>query len=165
MNCNEMMDVLPEYIRRRLPAEEAAIVRVHLSTCPACAAAYDAELAFEHALRGTDAPAPTDLLPQIMASVRTQPQHRPTFQLRPLDIVFAVAAAFALYGMFIAGRALWVVVPFVVDTLDLRSIFGGTLGTTLILAAIFSVIGLAISIPVAAMVQNATNRSREPYAF
>src|SRR5262249_48091814 len=144
MNCNEMMDLLPEYIRRRLPEEESAAVRAHLATCPACAEEYDAELAFEHALRGSDAPAPAHLLPQIMASVRTQPQHTPAFRLRLLDVVFALAAAFAVYGLFIAARALWFVVPFVVETLDPRSFLSSTLGMMLVLTVIFSMIGLAI---------------------
>jgi anti-sigma factor RsiW len=163
MNCIEIADLLPEYIRRRLPAEEAAIVRAHLSTCAACAAAYEAELAFQHALGGLDAAPPAQLLPQIMASVRVQPQHKPAFHLRPLDLVYALAAAFALYGLFIAGQALWFVFPFVADALNLRALFDDALRTALILAAIFSVVGLAISIPVAALVQNATNRTREPY--
>jgi anti-sigma factor RsiW len=164
MNCIEIVDLLPEYIRRRLPAEEVAAVRAHLSACPACAEAYEAELAFTQTLRGTDASAPMHLLPEIMASVRTQPQHKPTFRLRPLDIVFALAAACGLYGMVIGVRALQFVAPFVVDTLDPRTLFGDGLSTTLLLAAIFGAIGLAISIPVAAIVHRAMSRPREPYA-
>jgi anti-sigma factor RsiW len=164
MNCTEISDLLPEYIRRRLPADEVAAVRGHLSACPACAEAYEAELAFTQTIRGMDAPAPMHLLPQIMASVRVQPQHKPAFRLRPLDVVVALAAAFALYGMFIGVRALQYVTPFIVDTLNLRALFGNGLSTTLVLAAIFGAIGLAISIPVAAFVHRATtSQPRTPY--
>jgi anti-sigma factor RsiW len=162
MNCIQIAELLPEYLRRRLPAEEEAAVRAHLSACPECAEVYETELAFAQMLRGTDAPAPALLLPQIMASVRVQPQHRPAFRLRPLDVVFALAAAFALYGMFIGVSALRAIFPFVVDTVDPKALFSGTTGMVLLLTAICSVIGLAISLPVAAAVHTATTRARDP---
>ncbi len=164
MTCTEIADLLPEYIRRRLPAEEAAAVRAHLSACPACAEAYEAELAFTQALRGTDAPPPAHLLPQIMASVRVQPQHKPTLRPQFLDLVAALVAGVALYGMIIGVRALWYVVPLVVDALDFRALLSGSMGVVLVLAAVFGFVGLAISLTVAALVQTTTGRMREPYA-
>jgi anti-sigma factor RsiW len=163
MNCSTMIDLLPEYIRRRLSAEESAAVRAHLATCPACAEAYEEELAFEHTIHGVDAPAPPQLLPQIMASVRTQPQHRPSFRVRTLDIVFALAAAFALYGMFIGVNAFRAIFPLIADTLNLGALLSGSTGLILLLTVISGIIGLAISLAVAAIVQSAANRTREPY--
>jgi predicted anti-sigma-YlaC factor YlaD len=163
MNCTDIADLLPDYLRRRLPAAEEQAIRGHLATCPACAAAYEEELAFEHMLHGTDAPTPAYLLPQIMASVRVQPQHKPAFRLRPLDIVFALAAACALYGMFVAANALGAIVPFIIDTLDLRSFFSGATGLILLLTVACTVIGVGVSVAVAAVMNGTVSRSREPY--
>jgi hypothetical protein len=103
-------------------------------------------------------------LPQIMASVRVQPQHRPAFRLRPLDVVFALAAAFALYGMFIGATALRAIFPFVVDTIDPEALFSGTTGMILLLTGGCAIVGLAISLPVAAAVHTMTSRERDPLA-
>ena len=165
MNCSTMIDLLPEYIRRRLSVEESAAVRAHLATCPTCAEVYEEELAFEHMIHGVDAPAPPQLLPQIMASVRTQPQHRPSFRVRTLDIVFALAAAFALYGMFIGVNALQAIFPLIADTLNLGALLSGSTGLILLLTVVSGLIGLMVSLAVAAIVQNAANRTREPYTY
>src|SRR3954469_3862721 len=94
-----IVPLLPESLRRGLPAEEAAAVRAHLSACPACAAAYEEELAFAALARGTDQPAPGFLMAQVMAGGRAEPRQLPAFRVRPLDFVLAIATAGALFGL------------------------------------------------------------------
>ncbi len=163
MDCAHIADLLPEYIRRQLPAADEAVARAHLAACAACAAAYEGELAFAQMLHGTDTAAPPLLLPQIMASVRAEPQVAHAFRLRPLDLVVAFACAIALAGMLLAVGALRSILPIIGNALDLRALFDGSVGSLLLLTAIFGGIGVTISLGVGAAVHTATNRVRGPY--
>lgn len=163
MDCAAITDLVPEYIRRRLPAAGAAAARAHLATCATCAAAYEEELAFARMLHGTDAATPPQMLPQIMASVRAAPQIVPASRLRPLDVAVAFACAIALSGMIVAVGALQAILPVIGSALDLRALFGGSAGSLLLLTVVFSGIGLAIILGVGAAVHTATNRARDPY--
>lgn len=151
MNCAEITALLPEYIRRLLPGAQEADVRAHLSTCPACAAAYEDELAFGALARGTDSPAPAHLMAQVMAGVRAEPRQVPKFRVRPLDFALAIAAAGLLYGLAFGLLALRAVSPIITDFFDPRGLLAdGVTVRTLTLAALWAVVGLAISIPIAA---------------
>lgn len=162
MDCATIVDLLPEYIRRRLPAAEEVVVRAHIATCAACAAAYEGELAFAQMFHGTDAVAPPQMLPQIMASVRAEPQIAPAFRLRPLDIVVAFACAIALAGMLLAVGALRSILPVIGGALDLRPLFDGSAGSLLLLTVVFGGIGVGVSLGVGAAVHAAAIRVRGP---
>ena len=162
MNCTEITPLLPEYIRRRLPTAQEAAVRAHLSACAACAAAYEDELAFGSLVRGTDMPAPTQLMAQVMAGVRAEPRQVPTFRVRPLDFVFAIAAAFVLYGLGFGLLALRAISPVIIDIFDPHAFLAdGLTVRALTLGALWASGGLAISIPIAAAM-HAVIRSRRP---
>lgn len=151
MNCAEIVDVLPDYIRRHLPDEQATAVRAHLSVCPACAAAYEEELAFGALARGTDSPAPAQVMARVMAEVRAEPRQVAKFRVRPLDFVLAIAAAAMLYGLAFGLLALRAVSPVITGFFDPRALLAdGLTVRTLTLAALWAVVGLAVSIPIAA---------------
>ena len=162
MNCTEITPLLPEYIRRRLPAAQEAAVRAHLSACPACAAAYEDELAFGSLVRGTDMPAPAHLMAQVMAGVRAEPRQAPTFRIRPLDFVLAIAAAAMLYGLGVGLLALRAISPVITGLFDPSALLAdGLTVRALTLGALWAVVGLAISIPIAAAM-HAVLRNRRP---
>jgi hypothetical protein len=162
MNCTEITPLLPEYIRRRLPAAQEAAVRAHLSACPACAAAYEEELAFGSLVRGTDMPAPAHLMAQVMAGVRAEPRQAPTFRIRPLDFVLAIAAAAMLYGLGVGLLALRAISPVITGIFDPSALLAdGLTVRTLTLGALWAIVGLAISIPIAAAMHLAL-RNRRP---
>ncbi len=160
MTCSEIVALLPEYIRRRLLATEEAAVRAHLSACPACAAAYEDELAFGAIARGTDTPVPSMVLARVMAGVYAEPRQA-AFRVRALDFVLAIGAALAAGGLVIGLLSLWQIRPLVTDLFDPRALLddGRTLGTITV-AALWVVVGLAVSLPIAAMVYAAILRSR-----
>lgn len=159
MDCTTLIDLLPEYIRRRLPAASQAAARAHLAACAACAAAYEEELALAQMLHGTDAAAPPSLLPQIMASVRAEPQIAPTFRLRPLDVAIALACAVALAGMLLAIAALQAILPDVGGALDPRALLDNSTWSILLLTALSGGLGMALSLGVGAAAWNATRRA------
>jgi F0F1-type ATP synthase membrane subunit c/vacuolar-type H+-ATPase subunit K len=162
MNCTEITPLLPEYIRRRLPTAEEAAVRAHLSACPACAAAYEDELAFGSLMHGTDAPAPAHLMARVMAGVRAEPRQAPTFRIRPLDFVLAIAAAAMLYGLGVGLLALREISPVITGIFDPSALLAdGLTVRALTLGALWAVVGLAISIPIAAAM-HAALRNRRP---
>jgi anti-sigma factor RsiW len=162
MNCTEITPLLPEYIRRRLPTAEEAAVRAHLSACPACAAAYEDELAFGSLMHGTDAPAPAHLMARVMAGVRAEPRQAPTFRIRPLDFVFTIAAAAMLYGLGVGLLALRAISPVITGIFDPSALLAdGLTVRALTLGALWAVVGLAISIPIAAAM-HAALRNRRP---
>jgi anti-sigma factor RsiW len=151
MTCVAAVALLPEYVRRRLPGDEAAAVRAHLSACPACAAAYEEELAFAALARGTDLPAPAHLMAQVMAGVRAEPRQLPTFRVRALDFVFAIAGAVALFGLGVGLLALRAISPLFTNFFDPRALLAdGLTLRALTLAALLGVVGLALGIPIAA---------------
>ncbi|MDQ2784331.1 MAG: zf-HC2 domain-containing protein [Chloroflexota bacterium] len=161
MTCSEIVALLPEYIRRRLLATEEAAVRAHLSACPACAAAYEDELAFGAMARGADTPVPPMVLARVMAGVYAEPRQAAAFRVRALDFVLAIGAALAAGGLVIGLLSLWQIRPLVTDLFDPRALLddGRTLGTITV-AALWVVVGLAVSLPIAAMVYAAILRSR-----
>lgn len=162
MTCAAIVVLLPEYIRRRLPAEEEAAVRAHLSACPACAAAYEEELAFAALARGTDLPAPGHLMARVMAGVRAEPRQLPAFRVRPLDFILAIAAAGALFGLGVGLLALRAISPLITGFFDPRDLLAdGLTLRTLTLAALWGVVVLAVSIPIAATML-AVLRARRP---
>ncbi len=165
MNCSAIVPLLPEYIRRRLPTAEMAAVRAHLSACPACAAAYEDELVFGALMHGTDEAAPPHMLARVMADVRAEPQQMPAFRLRPLDLLLAVAIVAIVGGFGIGAFSLWAISPILTTMLDLRALFGGDeTAATLVLAALWGLVGLAISVPVAAVVHAALDGTRRATA-
>jgi anti-sigma factor RsiW len=161
MMCAEIAPLLPEYVRRRLPPAQEATVRAHLSACPACAAAYEEELAFTAMVRGTDTPAPALLMPSVMASVRAEPRQMPRFGVRPLDFVLAIGAASALGGLVLGLLSLWAISPIFADMFDLRALLaGGVTDRTITLVALWAVVGLTISLTATAGVHAAMSRNR-----
>lgn len=161
MNCAEITALLPEYIRRRLPAEQMTAVRAHLSDCPACAAAYEEELAFGALVHGTDLPAPAHLMAQVMAGVRAEPRQAPAFRVRVLDFVLAIGAGAALAGLVLGLLGLRAITPILTTLFDPRALLAdGLTARTLTLASLWAIVGLAISIPIAAMMHTAIARSR-----
>lgn len=161
MTCMEIVTLLPEYVRRRLPAAQESAVRAHLSQCPACAAAYEDELAFGALVHGTDAPAPPHLAAQVMASVRAEPRQAAPFQVRALDFVFAIGAALAAGGLVIGLLSLWDISPIITILFDPGALLDdGLTVRTLTLAALWAIVGLAVSLPLAAMMYAIISRSR-----
>jgi hypothetical protein len=151
MNCTEITPLLPEYIRRRLPAAQEAIVRAHLSICPTCAAAYEEELIFGALAHGTDLPTPTYLMAQVMAGVRAEPRQMPKFRVSPLDFMLTIAAAVVLYGLGFGLLSLRAISPVVTGLFDPRALLAdGLTVRALTLGALWAVVGLAVSIPIAA---------------
>lgn len=124
MNCADTTALLPEYIRRRLPAAQEATVRAHLAACLACAAAYEEELAFGSLAHATDSTTPPLLMARVMAGVRAEPRQMPAFRVRPLNFTvvfaFAFALAFALGGLTVAALSLWSISPLIADALAAR---------------------------------------------
>ncbi len=162
MNCIEITPLLPDYIRRRLPAAQEAVVRAHLSICPMCAAAYEDELAFGALAHGSDLPAPAHLMALVMAGVRAEPRQAPAFRVRPLDFVLAIAAAVVLYGLGFGLLALRAISPVISGFIDPRALLAdGLTVRTLTLAALWAIVGLAVSIPIAAAM-HALLRTRRP---
>lgn len=163
MTCTEIIALVPEYIRRRLPANQMTAVRAHLSDCPACAAAYEDELAFGALVRGTDLPAPAHLMAQVMAGVRAEPRQAPAFRVRPLDFVLAIGAGVAFACLALGLLGLRAISPILATLFDPRALLAdGLTARTLTLASLWAVVGLAISIPIAAMMHTAIARSRGP---
>lgn len=161
MMCMEIAILLPEYIRRRLPATQEAAVRAHLSTCPICAAAYEDELAFGAMVHGTDAPAPPDLMTQVMTGVRAEPRQAAPFRVHALDFVFAIGAALAAGGLVLGLLSLWNISPIITDLFDPGAFLaGGVTVRTLTLAALWVIVGLSVSLPIAAMVYATMVRGR-----
>lgn len=160
MTCSEIVTLLPEYIRRRLPVEEEVAVRAHLSACPVCAAAYEDELAFGAMARGADLPAPPMVMARVMAGVYAEPRQA-AFRVRALDFVLAIGAALAAGGLVVGLLSLWQISPLFTDLFDPRALLddGLTLGT-ITLAALWAIVSLAVILPVAAMVYAAVVRSR-----
>jgi len=162
VTCAEIVALLPEYIRRRLPGDQEAAVRAHLSDCPVCAAAYEDELAFGAMARGTDLPAPAHLMARVMAGVRAEPRQAPVFRVRPFDFVLAIAAAAVLYGLVVGLLALRAISPVITDVLDPSALLAdGLTVRTLTLAALWAIVGLTVSIPIAATM-HAVIRNRRP---
>ncbi len=93
--------LLPEYLYRRLPPVETERVRRHIADCPACAAAYEYELALSQLARGADAPAPPHLFAAIMGEVHVTPQAMPHFRVTVFDVLLAIAATAACVGVFL----------------------------------------------------------------
>jgi F0F1-type ATP synthase membrane subunit c/vacuolar-type H+-ATPase subunit K len=162
MNCAEITPLLPEYIRRRLPSAQEVVVRAHLSACPACAAAYEDELAFGALTHGSDMPAPAHLMAQVMAGVRAEPRQMPKFRVRPLDFVLTIAAAVVLYGLGFGLLALRAISPVITGFFDPSTLLAdGLTVRALTLAGLWAVVGLAVSIPIAATM-HAVIRNRRP---
>jgi len=161
MTCTEIVTLLPEYIRRRLPAAQEAAVRAHLSACSACAAAYEDELAFGAMTRGADMPAPPVVMARVMAGVDAEPRQAAAFRVRALDFVLAIGAALAAGGLVVGLLSLWQISPLFTDLFDPRALLddGLTLGT-ITLAALWAIVGLAVILPIAAMVYAAIVRNR-----
>ncbi len=160
MTCMEIVTLLPEYIRRRLPAAQEAAVRAHLSTCPVCATAYEDELAFGAMVHGTDAPAPPDLMAQVMSSVRAEPRQAAPFRVRALDFVFAIGAALAVGGLALGLLSLWKISPVITDLFDPGAFLAGGLTVrTITLAALWAIVGLAVTLSIAAMVYATMSRN------
>lgn len=161
MRCEEIVTLLPEYVRRRLPAAEEASVRAHLSTCAACAAAYEDELAFGAIAHGTDAPAPPLLMAQVMAGIRAEPRQAAPFRVRALDFVFAIGAALAAGGLVVGLLSLWQISPLFADSLDPGTLFAtGLTVRTIVLAALWAIVGLSVSLPIAATMHAIITRGR-----
>ncbi|GEM_PF-3821358 len=161
MICTDIAALLPEYIRRRLPAAQEAAVRAHLSGCPACAAAYEDELAFGAKVRGTDMPAPPALMAQVMAGVRAEPHQAAPYRVRALDFVLAIGAALAVGGLVFGLLSLWKISPLFTDLFDPGALLGGSLTVrAIILAALWAIVGLCVSLPIAATMHAAIMRSR-----
>ncbi len=161
MQCAEIIALLPEYVRRRLPADQTATVRAHLSDCAECATAYEDELSFSTALRGTDMPAPAFLMTQVMANVRAEPRQVQTFRVRALDFVFAIAAAFTLGGLTLAVLSLRAISPVFANLFDPHTLLpDGLTSRTLTLAVLGAIVLLAVCIPIAAMMHSLIVRSR-----
>ncbi len=161
MNCANTTALLPEYIRRRLPAAQEATVRAHLAACLACAAAYEEELAFGSLAHATDSPTPPLLMARVMAGVRAEPRQMPTFRVRPLNFTVVFALAFALGGLTVAALSLWSISPLIADALAPDAWFTGVTAQTLSLAGLWAVIVLACSIPIAVATRAAHIRSRQ----
>lgn len=161
MICADVAALLPEYIRRRLPAGPEAAVRAHLSACPACAAIYEDELAFGALARGTDISAPPYLMTRVMVSVRATPRQEARYRVRALDVVCAIAAALVFAGLVFGLRSLWTVTPLFADLFDASALLADGLTLhTIALAALWAVVGLSMSLPVAAIVHASIMRSR-----
>jgi uncharacterized membrane protein len=113
-------------------------------------------------VHGTDQPTPTHLMAGVMAGVRAEPRQMPTFRLRPLDFVLAIAAAVALYGLGLGLLALRAISPIITDFFDPRALLAdGLTVRALTLGALWAVVGLVVSIPIAAMM-HAVLRDRRP---
>ena len=164
MTCLEIIALLPDYVRRRLPPDEAATVRAHLSACTACAAAYEEELAFGALLRGTDQAAPPEVLGWVMASVRAEPRPVPPFRLRLLDLALALGLMVVVAGFVIGLLSLWAISPVVTASIDPGALFGGWSVSTIAIAALWALVGLAVSIPIAAVMHAALGKGRRTIA-
>jgi anti-sigma factor RsiW len=161
MTCREIVTLLPEYVRRRLPATQEAAVRAHLSICPACAAAYEVELSFGALIHGTDAPAPPVVMVQVMAGIRAEPRQAAPFRVRALDFVFAIGAALAVGGLAFGLLSLWTISPLVTDRFDPGAFLAdGLTLRTMTLAALWAIVGLCVSLPIAATIHALLTRSR-----
>ncbi|HEY7909903.1 MAG TPA: zf-HC2 domain-containing protein [Thermomicrobiales bacterium] len=161
MTCREIVILLPEYVRRRLLVAQEAAVRAHLSICPACAAAYEDELAFGALVHGTDAPAPPILMAQVMADIRAEPRQAAPFRVRALDFVLAIGAALAVGGLVFGLLSLWTISPIITDRLDPGTLLAGDLTVrTMILAALWAIVGLCVSLPIAATIHAVLTRGR-----
>lgn len=161
MNCADITALLPEYIRRRLPAAQGATVRAHLAACPACAAAYEEELAFGSLAQATDSPTPPFLMARVMADVRAEPRQMPAFRVCPLDFAVAFALALALGGLTVAALSLWSISPLITDALAPDAWFTGVTAQTLALASLWAAIVIGCSIPIAVATRAAHIRSRQ----
>jgi len=161
MTCATVAALLPDYIRRRLPAAQDAAVRAHLAACPVCAAAYEDELAFGAMVHGTDTMAPVHLMAQVMAGVRAEPRQPAPFRVRALDFALALGAALAMGGLVFGLLALWQIGPLLADLFDPGALLAdGLTLRTLTLAALWTIVGLAVSLPIAAVTHTAVMRSR-----
>lgn len=161
MTCMEIVTLLPEYVRRRLPTAQESAVRAHLAQCPACAAAYEDELAFGALAHGTDALAPPHLLAQVMTSVRAEPRQAAPFRVRALDFALAIGAALAAGGLVVGLLSLRNISPIITALYDPGALLDGGLTVhTIIIAALWAVVGLAMSLPIAAMVYAVITRNR-----
>jgi len=161
VTCTDLATLLSEYIRRRLPATEEAAGRAHLSACPACAAAYEDELAFGAMARGADMPVPPVLMARVMASVRAEPRQAMPFRVYAFDFVLAIGAALAAGGLVIGVLSLWQISPLFMDLFDPRALLDdGFTVHTITLASLWVVVGLAVSLPISAIVYAAIVRSR-----
>lgn len=108
--CVDVSPLLPDYLRRRLPAERHTAVREHLAACVACATAFDAERDFSALIGGTDAAPPPALFTHVMAQVRDEPR-LPAFRVRPHDVLLALGGTAAALGMLFGVMSLLVVLP------------------------------------------------------
>ncbi len=161
MTCRDTVTLLPDYVRRRLPAVQETAVRAHLSRCPACAAAYEEELAFGALVHGTDAPAPPQLLAQVMTSVRAEPRQAAPFRVHALDFVFAIGAALAAGSLVVGLLSLWGIRPILTALFDPGAFLAGGITVRIItLAALWAVAGLAVSLPLAVTMYAVIARSR-----
>lgn len=161
MTCTAVAALLPDYIRRRLPAAQDAAVRAHLSACPVCAATYEDELAFGAMVHGTDTQAPAHLIAQVMADVRAEPRQPAPFRVRALDVALAIGAALAMSGLVFGLLSLWQIGPLLAAVFDPGALLADGLTVRAItLAALWAVVGLAVSLPIAAMAHVAVMRSR-----
>ena len=161
MTCTDVAVLLPDYFRRRLPAARDTAVRAHLSTCPVCATAYEDELAFGAMARGADMPAPAHLMAQVLANVRAEPRQPAPFRVRALDFALAIGAALALSGLVFGLLSLWQIGPLLADFFDPGALLADGLTLRAItLATLWAIVGLAISLPIAAMMYAAMMRSR-----
>lgn len=102
MRCEEVLDVLEPWLDGDLPPAEEARVRVHLDSCPSCAA----ELALARAIQGElrSLPLP-DCPPEVLEKVRRArggevlPFNRPERRnARPLRAALAAAMLAAAVG-------------------------------------------------------------------
>ncbi len=161
MTCVEIVTLLPDYVRRRLPAAQEAALRAHLSACPACAAAYEGELAFGALVHGTDTPAPPLVMARVMTGIRAEPRQAAPFRVRALDFVFAIGAALAVGGLVFGLLSLWTISPIITGLLDPGTLLAGGLTVrTRILAALWAIVGLCVSLPIAATIHAILTRSR-----
>lgn len=98
MECMESRDLLAALADGELDAATAARLRVHLASCPACAAAHAGLLRLRASMR-TQARrhrAPPHLRQQILAALPRPPQPRRAWAALPWSwINFGAAGAFA----------------------------------------------------------------------
>ncbi len=161
MTCTAVAALLPDYIRRRLPAAQDVAVRAHLSICAVCAAAYEDELAFGAMVHGTDTMAPAHLMARVMDGVRAEPRQPAPFRVRALDFALAIGGAVAMSGLVFGLLSLWQIGPLLTDVFNPGALLAdGLTIRTLTLAALWATVGLAISLPIAAIAHAAVMRSR-----
>ncbi|MBW8873805.1 MAG: zf-HC2 domain-containing protein [Acidobacteria bacterium] len=105
LTCNEALDLLEPYVDGDLSPAEAARLRSHLESCPACAAELALAERIQRELRSLPQ---LDCPPEIVERVRRQGAEVVPFRPRRMGLPLRVAAAAALLALSLGGGALFV---------------------------------------------------------